>query len=179
MLLAEGDAAGAAASFAEAVRARTGIGAPYETAECRLRLADALRAPGNIRAEALEREAARAELERIARACAAADSPRDTTESNTFVREGDYRRAVFEGRRKTVRDSKGMHRLARLLAAPGRELHVLDLGAADSDDPAPSWTAGPRRCTADGSPRSRTTSRRPVPPTTSAGRNRPSSNALS
>ncbi|WP_327417753.1 hypothetical protein [Streptomyces sp. NBC_01233] len=35
----------------------------------------------------------------------------------------------------SVRDSKGMHHLARLLAAPGREFHVLDLVAADSDDP--------------------------------------------
>ncbi|KIF02923.1 hypothetical protein PL81_27195 [Streptomyces sp. RSD-27] len=35
----------------------------------------------------------------------------------------------------TARDSKDMHHLARLLAAPGREFHVLDLAAADTADP--------------------------------------------
>lgn len=60
----------------------------------------------------------------------------DRAEPDTFVREGDHWRVVFDGRRTTVRDSKGMHHLARLFAAPGREFHVLDLVAADSDDPA-------------------------------------------
>ncbi|MFD9408731.1 transcriptional regulator [Streptomyces sp. NPDC059989] len=143
VLLAEGDSAGASAFFSDAVRAWSEVGAPYETAECRLRLADAQGALGNLRAEALEREAARTEFERIARA-PAADGPQaqtqtetetDTAEPDTFVREGEYWRVVFEDRRVTVRDSKGMHHLARLLAAPGREFHVLDLVAADSDDP--------------------------------------------
>ncbi|MFE9646155.1 transcriptional regulator [Streptomyces sp. NPDC006365] len=143
VLLAEGDAAGASALFADAVRAWSEIGAPFETAECRLRLADAHHDLGRTQAETLEREAARAELERIA--TAPADAPSQTattdpsqsatTEPNTFVREADYWRVVFDGRRVTVRDSKGMHHLARLLAAPGREFHVLDLVAADSDDP--------------------------------------------
>ncbi|MFD5507678.1 transcriptional regulator [Streptomyces sp. NPDC127051] len=140
VLLAEGDAAGASAFFADAVRGWNEVGAPYETAECRLRLADAQRALGNLRAETLEREAARTELERIARAPAAGE-PRPggaepvTAEPDTFVREGEYWRVVFDDRRVTVRDSKGMHHLARLLAAPGREFHVLDLAAADTADP--------------------------------------------
>jgi len=136
VLLAEGDAAGASALFADAVRAWSEIGAPFETAECRLRLADAHHDLGRTQAETLEREAARAELERIATAPADAPSQPATTEPNTFVREADYWRIVFDGRRVTVRDSKGMHHLARLLAAPGREFHVLDLVAADSDDPS-------------------------------------------
>ncbi|MCX5192475.1 transcriptional regulator [Streptomyces sp. NBC_00249] len=166
VLLAGGDAAAASESFAEAALAWSEVGAPYETAECRLRLADAQQALGNRRAEALEREAARTELERIAHEPAAeasqpATAERTTVEQttagrttperatvepaaiepaaiepDTFVREGDHWKVVLDGRRVSVRDSKGMHHLARLLAAPGREFHVLDLVAADSDDPA-------------------------------------------
>lgn len=135
VLFAEGDAAGASALFADAVRAWSGIGAPYETAECRLRLADAHRALGSLQAETLEREAARTVLQRIAHEPAADASRPVGGEPNTFVREGDYWRVVFDRRRVTVRDRKGLHHLARLLAAPGREFHVLDLAAADSDDP--------------------------------------------
>lgn len=150
LLLAEGDAVGASELFTDAARTWSQVGAPYETAECRLRLADAQRALGNLRAETLERSAARTELERIAHAPAtdevrAARAEPDTAEPDkaepdkaepdTFVREGDYWKVVFDGRRMTVRDGKGMHHLARLFAAPGREFHVLDLIAADSDDP--------------------------------------------
>lgn len=145
VLLGGGDAAGAAAAFTDAVRTWGEVGAPYETAECRLRLADAQRALGNLQAETLERAAARTDLERIA-LTPAADGPRadtagpdtagrDTAGPDSFVREGDYWRVVFDGRRVTARDSKGMHHLARLLAAPGREFHVLDLAAADTTDP--------------------------------------------
>ncbi|MFF4428215.1 transcriptional regulator [Streptomyces sp. NPDC001513] len=135
VLLAEGDASGAAALFADAVRAWSALGAPYETAECRLRLADAHGVMGNLPAETLERETARTELDRIARAPAPDEPPPAPPEPNTFVREGDYWKVVLDDRRVSVRDSKGMHHLARLLAAPGREFHVLDLAAADSDDP--------------------------------------------
>ncbi|WP_415951610.1 transcriptional regulator [Streptomyces sp. KLOTTS4A1] len=133
--LAEGDAAGASAVLSDAVRAWSEIGAPFEAAECRLRLADARRALGLPWAEALEREAARTELERIARPRAADEARTAEAQPDTFVREGDSWRIVFEGRRVTVRDSKGMHHLARLLAAPDREFHVLDLVAAESDAP--------------------------------------------
>ncbi|KOU24847.1 transcriptional regulator [Streptomyces sp. WM6372] len=151
VLLAEGDAAGASASFADAVRGWSEVGAPYETAECRLRLADAQGALGNLQAESLEREAARTELARMARAPGAVEPQADSADSadsaepdaaeplpaepDTFVREGEYWKVVFDDRRVTVRDSKGMHHLARLLAAPGREIHVLDLTAADTADP--------------------------------------------
>lgn len=140
ILLAEGDAADASVCFADAVRAWSGVGAPYETAECRLRLADAHHALGNLQAEALERKAAHAEFERIAHAPADDAAEPDTAGPDTFAREGEYWRVVFDDRHLTVRDSKGMHHLARLLAAPGREFHVLDLVAADSD--APDTVAG-------------------------------------
>ena len=51
---------------------------------------------------------------------------------NIFRREGDYWSVVFEGRTVRVRDLKGMRYLARLLADPGREYHVLDLVAAET-----------------------------------------------
>jgi hypothetical protein len=39
---------------------------------------------------------------------------------------------IFDGQTVRVRDLKGMHHLARLLADPGREYHVLDLVAAET-----------------------------------------------
>jgi len=51
---------------------------------------------------------------------------------NVFRREGDYWSVIFEGRTVRVRDLKGMRYLARLLADPGREYHVLDLVAAET-----------------------------------------------
>ena len=39
---------------------------------------------------------------------------------------------MFEGRTLRIRDLKGMRYLARLLAHPGREFHVLDLVAAEN-----------------------------------------------
>ena len=39
---------------------------------------------------------------------------------------------VFDGHTVRVRDLKGMHYLARLLADPGREFHVLDLVASET-----------------------------------------------
>ncbi|WP_225320563.1 transposase [Streptomyces luteolifulvus] len=136
-------------------------------------------------------QAARAEFERIAAAPGDVQSRPPTTEPNTFVREAEYWRIAFDGRHATVRDSKGMHHLARLLTAPDREFHVLDLVAADSDapkatgrllrvgTPVPSWTTAPSRYTVGGSPRSTTTSRKPGPTTTSRDSRRPNSNATS
>ena len=55
-----------------------------------------------------------------------------TASGNVFRREGDYWLVVFDGHTVRVRDLKGMRYLARLLADPGRELHVLDLVAAET-----------------------------------------------
>ena len=57
---------------------------------------------------------------------------------SVFRREGDYWSLQFEGRTVRVRDLKGMHYLARLLAHPGQEFHALDLVAAESVGGAPS-----------------------------------------
>jgi hypothetical protein len=49
-----------------------------------------------------------------------------------FVREGDFWTIAYDGTTMRLRDLKGLQYLALLLASPGRELHVLELVAADS-----------------------------------------------
>ena len=46
-----------------------------------------------------------------------------------FRREGEYWTVVFGGDAFRLKDSKGLQHLARLLAEPGREFHVLDTAA--------------------------------------------------
>ena len=70
-----------------------------------------------------------------AREPAAAHATRDAlaghAAANVFRREGDYWSLAFDGQSVTLRDLKGLHYLARLLGAPGREFHVLDLVAVE------------------------------------------------
>ncbi len=140
--LAEGDAAGAEQSFSEAVRLWNEVGAPYEAAIARMGLAEAHRASGSKHRAVLERQAARTILERI-QAAPTVDPAVDVAHHdaldeqpvesfNVFRREGDYWSVIYEGRTVRVRDLKGMRYLARLLADPGREYHVLDLVAAEA-----------------------------------------------
>jgi len=134
--LAEGDAAEAGRSCLEAARLWNEIGAPYEAAIARMVLAEALRAGGSEDRAVLELQAARTILERIEVAVGA------TAETNVFRREGDYWSVVFDGRTVRVRDLKGMRYLAQLLAHPGREVHVLDLVAAETGQPTALGDAG-------------------------------------
>ncbi|MGY1780652.1 transcriptional regulator [Geodermatophilus sp. SYSU D01036] len=137
VLVAAGDAASAVDRFRDAIRAWTEIGAPYEAAQARLGLAGALAALGNADAERLERRAAEAALHDIATAPdAVTPQPETGREADVFRRDGDSWTVEFDGRRVQVRDAKGMRHLARLLAAPGRELHVLDLVSAERGDAA-------------------------------------------
>jgi hypothetical protein len=104
-------------------------------------LADAYAAAGIEHRAALEREAARTLLEEIRAAPVrnARDDAHDsdarggqqTEQADSFRRDGDYWSVTFDGRTVHVRDLKGMHYVARLLADPGREHHVLDLVAAE------------------------------------------------
>ncbi len=139
--LAEGDSADGERLFTEAARLWNEVGAPYEAAQARLGLAEALRAGGQEQQAVLELEAARAILARIAGAGTTQGDPRADGRTGSgqpaaeprFIRlEGDSWSVVFEGRAVHVRDLKGMRYLARLLAQPGREFHVLDLVAAET-----------------------------------------------
>jgi tetratricopeptide (TPR) repeat protein len=145
--LADGDAAGAEQSLSEAVRLWNEVGAPYEAAVARMGLAEAHRASGSEHRAVLERQAARTILEGIEAAPSVAPpvhvEHHDTLDEqpvasfNVFRREGDYWSVIFEGHTVRVRDLKGMRYLARLLADPGREYHVLDLVAAETGSGPP------------------------------------------
>ena len=142
--LAKGDAVDAERLCSEAARLWNEVGAPYEAARARLGLAEALRAGGSADQAALEHQTARALLDRIE-----APQTAEPAAVNSFRREGDYWSIVFEERTVRVRDLKGMRYLARLLAHPGREFHVLNLVAAENGV-APverGQTAGPSRST--------------------------------
>jgi tetratricopeptide (TPR) repeat protein len=52
-------------------------------------------------------------------------------------REGDYWTVAFEADAFRLKDAKGLHYLARLLAEPGREFHVFDLITAGQLDTKP------------------------------------------
>jgi hypothetical protein len=140
--LAAGDAAGAEQSWSEAVQLWNEVGAPYEAALARMGLADAHAATGSENRAVLERHAARTILDAIEAAPSVGPSePVDHHDArdeqpagsvNVFRREGDYWSVIFEGHTVRVRDLKGMRYLARLLADPGREFHVLDLVAAEA-----------------------------------------------
>ena len=140
--LAEGDAAGAEQSLSEALGLWNEVGAPYEAALTRLCLAEAHAATGNEHRAGLERQAARAILEGIEAAPSVTppahvqhhDAPNEQpgVSVNVFRREGDYWLVIFDGHTVRVRDLRGMRYLARLLADPGREYHVLDLVAVET-----------------------------------------------
>jgi tetratricopeptide (TPR) repeat protein len=139
--LADGDAAGAEQSLSEAVRLWNEVGAPYEAALARLSLAQAHAASGSEHRAVLERQAARTILDGIRAAPSRAPAQVEQHEAvddhpvgggNAFRREGDYWSVIFDGHTVRVRDLKGMRYLARLLADPGREYHVLDLVAAET-----------------------------------------------
>jgi tetratricopeptide (TPR) repeat protein len=57
----------------------------------------------------------------------AEQAPVDSVTEGVFRREGEYWSVFFDGRGVRIRDAKGMRHLARLLADPGREFHVLDM----------------------------------------------------
>ncbi len=137
--LADGDAAGAEESSSDAAQLWNEVGAPYEAAHARLTLAAAHAARGSEHRAALERRAARAILDGIEAAPSPAparldphDDEQPMVSVNAFRREGDYWSVTFDGDTVRVRDLKGMRHLARLLADPGREFHVLDLVAAEA-----------------------------------------------
>jgi hypothetical protein len=131
-------ASGAMASWME-------VGAPFEAAGARMVLADALAQSGKPAAAEMERRAActtfvafgaTGHAERAAQ-LAAGDPPTPAgaapTEQATavFTCNGDTRTVDFAGAAALVRDLKGFRYIERLLAAPGREFHVLDLVAVE------------------------------------------------
>ena len=54
-------------------------------------------------------------------------APETGEHASVFQREGEYWTLAYRGRTARLRDTKGLSYIARLLAEPGRELHVRDL----------------------------------------------------
>jgi tetratricopeptide (TPR) repeat protein len=165
--LAEGDTHAARHSFEHAAHLWNEVGAPYETAIARMGLAQVHRAEGSEGLAVLDFGAARIGFERVGAVLQAAEAARESgavtlqesregdADENVFRREGDYWSVVFHGHTVRLRDLKGLRYLARLLAEPGRDFHVLDLVAghgpgsleAGSEGGTsarrPDWDAGP------------------------------------
>ena len=139
--LAEGNATDAERLFAEAAQLWNEVGAPYEAVRARLGRAEALLAGGDEQAADLERRSALATLEQFEDADTTGPAAHVAERNGegehaavdlVFRREGDYWSLAFLGNTVRVRDLKGMRYLAQLVASPGRELHVLDLIAAEN-----------------------------------------------
>lgn len=123
----------------------TDVGVPYETAMARLVLADAHQRSGNRMAARMERQAAKTAFElfgavlsaeRVASLAEGADSvdeQRTSARPATFSSESDIRTVSFAGETVSLRDLKGFRYIERLLVAPKREFHVLDLVAVEQD----------------------------------------------
>ncbi len=118
--LAEGRSAEARTSFEHAAQLWAEIEAPYEAALARKGVADARRTEPHS-----ERE------------IAPLAEPQLTAPGNAFRCEGDTWWLAFAGRGVRLRELKGLRYLARLLATPGREFHVLELVASERDQPEP------------------------------------------
>lgn len=160
--LAAGELARAIEEAGAALVAWADLGAPFESAIARVVLGDALHQSGKTDRARMEWQAARAALDAYgaagwlarvhdrltdagasaAPATVRAAPPQGTTAR--FTCDGDTRTVSFGGRTVLVRDLKGLRYLARLLAAPGREVHVLDLVAVEhgSLPPVDAGTAG-------------------------------------
>jgi tetratricopeptide (TPR) repeat protein len=86
-------------------------------------LRDALRTARDVGMTALEGSVGKL----LGDAPAIAPGAAGPTARSVFRREGEYWSIAFEGQAFRLRDAKGLRHLARLLAAPGKELHALEL----------------------------------------------------
>ncbi len=111
------------------------IEAPYEAAAARVALAAAYRGRGQRDRAELEQGTGEAALAAIGAVLVAAPGSAPSVPHaglrEVFRCEGDTRTVTFGGRTVLLRDLQGLRYLARLLAEPGREFHVLDLVAAE------------------------------------------------
>ena len=117
--LAAGDLAEARQAFETAVQLWSQVGAPHEVTLARTGLAQA-----QAEAEVDVRPT-------LAASASPVEAPKVGGQQNPNVlrRDGDYWSLSFEHHTVALRDLKGLHYLAKLLAHPGREFHVLDLVA--------------------------------------------------
>lgn len=127
----------AAEHLARAIETNLRIGAPAFLANSRRQYARVLRAQG-------ETERAKEEAERADSAAATLGfalmlrrfetRPTSAVRDAMFKREGEYWTLRFRGPAFRLKQSVGAAYIARLLAEPDRELHVLELSGAGVDD---------------------------------------------
>jgi tetratricopeptide (TPR) repeat protein len=153
---------GAEDRFASAVRANTRLGASSLLARTQLEYARMLvrrgRAKDRSRAlDLLDHAAATAAALGIHAVSSAIERLRELDAGSVLVvterrsairREGEYWTVVYEGALVRLRDSKGLHYLATLLANPGREFHVVELEAEQHREP-PARSGPGRRSGSD------------------------------
>lgn len=139
--LTAGDVDAAVTILRRAVQLWRETDVPYEMARARELLAEALTAAGDEDAARLEASAAKSVLERLASDVDPAAVTKSTmsfplaappttavSQPNARLkREGEYWSIAYGDDAFLLKDSKGLHHLARLLALPAREQHVLDL----------------------------------------------------
>lgn len=155
--LLAGDPNSAMDSARAAVGGWTEIGAPYETAMARLVLGRAQHAAGNQRSARLEWRAAEVAFTRFGARGRAAEAaalhaigepgrPRAVPSglAAVFTTDGISRTVGLDSTTASIPDLKGFRYVARLLADPGREFHVLDLVAAETGVLRPAGQAPPR-----------------------------------
>jgi len=129
-----------------AIEGNDAMGARPWSAYSQHELAIVLRArdhPGDVeRADDLDRSArsiasslGMALAGRIAETGAQAPAPVPTSGAATFRLEGEYWTIEYADDAFRIRDSRGMRHLSRLLRAPGRELHSLELAADGAEAP--------------------------------------------
>jgi tetratricopeptide (TPR) repeat protein len=143
--LLDGDLVQAIHGAATAIETSSDIGAPFETAGARMVLGDAHHRSGDLDSARSEWQAARDAFiafgatqwaQRAERRIAHAPPSTTTTPTRrqataTFRCDGDARTVRFGDRTARMRDLTGFRYLERLLAAPAREFHVLDLVAVE------------------------------------------------
>ena len=133
----DGRAGEAIRLLGEAVMEWIALRMPFEAATLRVELAAAHRTAGDDGSAELELDAACRAFEAL-NAGFWAEMARErlpttparqaaSPEHCVFRREGDMRTVTYGGTTVHLRDLKGMRYLERLLTAPGREFHVLDL----------------------------------------------------
>ena len=115
---------------------------PFQIARARLLLSDALAADVDEDAARLETASATASIATLRGEPTSAPEripEKDAGTTASLRRQGDYWAVRHRDESFLVKDAKGLHHLARLLATPGREHHVLDLaGGGAGAQPATS-----------------------------------------
>ena len=107
--------------LAEVLRLRNGVGDLDTAAALDAAAFDAARTLGLVALQAA-----------IGNEVPAATPESSPSHAGRLAREGEYWTITFAGETIRVRDSKGLHHLARLLSEPGREFHAVDLAIAGS-----------------------------------------------